>query len=137
MSHSQNTSASYTMRRIHLEAARSKEHTEGSEGDGYDFVAPFDAAGHLSVEGWHAERNRCFVHRLEHGRVEEKGLLVHKAGGEGGGTWAFDYPDLQGADDEDRGYHFGTRSFVVGEYVSLKEHDGVTRTYRVKTVGPA
>jgi hypothetical protein len=125
------------MRRIHLELARSKDHVEGSEGEGYDFVAPLDEAGHISVAGWHAERGRCFVHKLEHGRISDKGLLVHKAGGEGGGTWAFEYPELQGADDEDRGYHFASRAFTPGEYVSLLEHDGVTRTYRVKTVSPA
>ena len=137
MSHHQAGTEQYSLRRVRLEMARSKEHVEGAEGYGYDFVAPLDGQGHLSVDGWHVDRGRGFVHRLEKGIVTERGLLVHKAGGEGGGTWAFDYPDVQGVDDEDRGYHFASRSFVPGEYVSFKEHDGVTRTYRIKAVGPA
>ena len=137
MSRSPETTATYHMRRIRLELARAKGHVTEADSFGYDFIAPLDDSGHLNAGGWHAERGRCFVHKLEHGRISDKGLLVHKAGGEGGGTWAFDYPELQGADDEDRGYHFDSRTFVPGEYVSLREHDGVTRTYRIKDVSPA
>jgi hypothetical protein len=63
-------------------------------------------------------------------------LLVHKAGGEGGGTWVFDYV-ANDDEDDDLGYRFSSRVFAPGEYVSLREHDGVTRTYRVTSVSPA
>jgi hypothetical protein len=56
--------------------------------------------------------------------------LVHKPGG----GWGFHY-DIHGApDDDETGYRFDHHAFRPGEYVSIKEHDGVLRTFRVVSV---
>jgi hypothetical protein len=61
--------------------------------------------------------------------TEELGLLVHRPGG----TWAFDY-DPRATEDDEPGYRFDKHRFAPGEYVSLKEHDGVMRTFRIVSV---
>ena len=126
-------STEYRMRRIKLELARSKQHPDGSKGDGYDFVAPLSDDGHINLEGWKKERGLCFVHHLEGGVVVERGLLIHRAGGAGGSTWVFEY-DPSASADEEAGYRFGSHAFVPGEYVSIRDEDGELHTYKVATV---
>jgi len=126
----------YHMRRIRLERARAKGHPEGEPGEGYDLVAPLDEGGHLSVEGWRSQRALCFVHWLEAGDVVERGVLAHRAGGPGGGTWQFDY-DPRSLGEEDTGYRFESHAFKPGEYVSIRDADGAVLTYRVTSVSPA
>jgi hypothetical protein len=41
------------------------------------------------------------------------------------------YYDVHGAPDDETGYRFDHHAFRPGEYVSIKEHDGVLRTFRV------
>jgi hypothetical protein len=123
------------LRRIKLTLARTKGHPEGSERDGYDFIAPLDGQGRISPEGWKRQRGLCFVHRIRAGVVEERGLLVHRPGGKGG-VWAFDYEGDSGADDEP-GYRFSDHIFKAGEYVSIRDEEGILKTYRVQSVGPA
>jgi hypothetical protein len=124
------------LRRIRLERARSRGAPDGAVDDGYEFVAPLSAEGHISLDGWKRDRALCFVHRLEKGAIVDRGLLVHRAGGSGGATWAFDY--APGGDaDEDAGYRFSAHPFVLGEYVSLRDEDGELHTYKVTSVTPA
>ncbi|MGE0856980.1 MAG: hypothetical protein AB7L18_12900, partial [Hyphomicrobiaceae bacterium] len=86
--------------------------------------------GHISVDGWHALRARCRVRRFWAGETDEVGHIVRKPGG----SWAFHY-DIHGNPDSDEsGYRFGDHVFRPGEYVSIKEHDGVLRTFRVMSV---
>ena len=122
--------------KIRLELARSKGHAEGSPGDGYEFVAPLGADNRIDVVAWKRERGRCFVHRIEKGVTVERGLLVHRAGGAGGATWAFEY-EPGGTVDEDAGYRFAAHAFIPGEYVSVRDEDGDLRPYRVTSVKPA
>lgn len=122
--------------KIRLELARTKEHPQGSPGDGYEFYAPLDDTFHIDLETWKAERARCFVHRLENNQTVERGILTHLPGGVGGATWAFDY-DYESEGDEEPGYRFGAHAFTVGEYVSVRDHDGELQTYRVSSVTPA
>jgi hypothetical protein len=117
------------MFKITLEEARAKG-AGGAGQSGYEFFAPLDESGHIGLEAWKNERARCFVHRLDHGAVVERGLLVHRAGGAGGATWAFDY-QAGTADDEEQGYRFAAHAFVVGEYVSIRNADGELVTYCV------
>jgi hypothetical protein len=123
------------LRRIKVTLARTKDHPEGSERDGYDFVAPLDDDSRISLEGWKRQRNVCFVHRIRDGVVEERGLLVHRPGGRSG-IWAFDYEGRTGAEDEP-GYRFGDHVFQAGEYVSIRDEEGQLKTYKVQSVGPA
>ena len=126
----------YHMRHIRLERARAKGHAEGDPGEGYDFVAPLNETGHISVEGWRSQRALCFVHRFEEGEIVERGMLVHRAGGPGGGTWQFDY-DPRALGEEDTGYRFESHAFQPGEYVSIRDEAGSVLTYRVASVRPA
>jgi hypothetical protein len=124
------------LRRIRLERARPQGKPDGSADDGYEFVAPLGGDGHISLDGWKRDRGLCFVHRLEKGVIADRGLLVHRAGGSGGATWAFEY--APGGDaEEDAGYRFSAHPFVVGEYVSIRDEDGELRTYKVTSVTPA
>jgi hypothetical protein len=136
MSEQSQPKGAYHMRKIRLELARSRGHAEGSAANGYEFVAPLDAAGHIDVEGWRHERGRCFVHRIVEGVTTERGLLVHRPGGAGGATWAFDY-ELGGTTEEDAGYRFAAHAFTPGDYVSIRSADGELQTYRIATVAPA
>jgi hypothetical protein len=67
---------------------------------------------------------------MSSGQKDEIGHLVHRRGG----TWAFDY-DTKSTDDDEPGFKFDRHHFVPGEYVSITEHDGVMRTFRVIWLG--
>jgi hypothetical protein len=116
--------------RIRLELARDPDHPNGSSAHGYEFAAPLTADGHLDATAWKSLRDQCRVKRFWGDDPSEVGRLVHRPGG----SWAFDYNPHSKGDDEP-GYRFGTHRFVPGEYVSITEHDGVLRTFRVTRVG--
>ncbi len=118
-----------SLKRIRLELARDKLHPNGSRTHGYDFAAPLDDDGHLLADEWRKERERCRVRRFWEGQPDEIGRLVHRRGG----SWAFDYNPASGSDDEP-GFKFDRHHFIPGEYVSITEHDGVQRTFRIKSV---
>ena len=61
---------------------------------------------------------------------EEIGHLIRKPGG----SWAFHYDILGDPDDDEAGYRFNQHRFMPGEYVSIREHDDVLRTFRVVAV---
>jgi hypothetical protein len=42
-----------------------------------------------------------------------------------------------GEQDDEPIFRFDRHAFVEGEYVSITEHDGVTRPFRVASVRPA
>jgi hypothetical protein len=131
MSQGRETTNDKPIYRIRLEAARSKNMPDGEHNIAYEFMAPLTADGHIDVEAWHHLRAHCFVHHIVNGDIEERGLLVHRAGGSGGARWAFQYD----RDDEgDEGYNFASHAFRVGEYVSVRESDSELRTYRVAHV---
>lgn len=118
------------LKRIRLELARSHDFPQGSRDRGYDFIAPVDDAGHIMADVWKELRDRCRVRRFWSGEPDEVGHIVRK----GGGAWAFHY-DIHGHTDADEsGYRLGTHLLKPGEYVSIKEHDGVLRTFLVKAV---
>jgi hypothetical protein len=120
------------LRRVRLELARDHDFPEGSIERGYDFIAPLDDNGHLVASAWKVLRERCRVRRFWPGEREEVGHLVHKPGG----AWAFHY-DIHGDPSHDEtGFHLDTHVFKPGEYVSVKEQDGVLRTFRVISVRP-
>jgi hypothetical protein len=39
-----------------------------------------------------------------------------------------------GADDDEPAFKFDRHSFTAGEYVSITEHDGVTRPFKIVSV---
>jgi hypothetical protein len=117
-----------TLKRIRLELARDQDFPDGSRERGYDLVAPIGDDDRLVADEWRLNRDRCRVRRFWAGE-EERGRLVHKRGG----TWAIDY-NPQTEDDDEPGFRFDQHRFAPGEYVSLKEHDGHMRTFRIVSV---
>ena len=70
----------------------------------------------------------CTVHRFWLGEGDERSHLVHRGGG-----WAFHYDD-EPADEDEPLFKLDRHTLVQGEYVSVTEHDGVRRTFRVVSV---
>ncbi len=119
------------LRHIRLELARDHDFPEGSSDRGYELVAPLDEEGRLDASAWKLIRDRCRVRRFWAQEASEVGHIVHKPGG----VWAFHY-DIHGdAGQDEKGWHLNTHKFEPGEYVSIREHDGVLRTFRVRAVG--
>jgi hypothetical protein len=117
------------LKKIRLNLARTKEYPQGSARHGYEFTAPLDAAGHIDAASWKKEREHCRVRRFWGSDEEEIGHLIHRPGG----SWAFHY-DIDGEDDDEAGYRFGSHAFNPGEYVSIKDEDGDLHTFQVVTV---
>ena len=118
--------------KIRLELARDHDFPEGSSSHGYEFTAPLDNARHIDHDSWKSKRDSCRVRRFWDGQDDEVGHLIRKPGG----SWAFHYDLLGDPDDDEAGYRFGNHAFQAGEYVSIKEHDDVMRTFKVVMVQP-
>ncbi|MBL6601150.1 MAG: hypothetical protein ISP41_19865 [Alphaproteobacteria bacterium] len=114
------------MRNVRLELARTPDFPEGSSAHGYEFTAPLHPDGTLDEEAWKAERQACKVRRFWAGDEDEHGRLVHARNK----SWAFHY-DGTDSDHDEPIFRFDRHRFVEGEYVSITEHDGVQRTFRV------
>lgn len=111
--------------KIRLELARTPQFPEGSNKHGYEFTAPLDAGGHLDLEEWKRQKDLCSVRRFWGGEDDEQGLLIQTKRN----VWAFSY--APGEDDDEPVFRFDTHVFRAGEYVSITEHDGVTRPFKV------
>jgi hypothetical protein len=118
--------------KIRLELARDHDFPEGSRMRGYEFTAPLDAEDRIDHEAWKTNRDPCRVLRFWEGNDDEVGHLIRKPGG----SWAFHYDLLGDPDDDESGYRFGNHVFRPGEYVSIKEHDDVMRTFKVVMAQP-
>ena len=117
-----------SLQAVRLELARTHDFPGGSSDCGYEFIAPLDAKGRLDAEAWRANRARCTVRRFWLDQAEENSELLHTRGG----RWVFSY--RPGADDDEPIFKFDRHAFVPGEYVSITEHDGVTRPFKVVSV---
>jgi hypothetical protein len=118
-----------SLKKIRLELARTPEFPEGSAECGYEFTAPLDKAGKLDPKQWSHDKDRCTVVRFWRDADDEHGRLTHHKGG----AWSFAYT----ADEEEEPiFRFDKHIFKPGEYVSITEHDGVTRPFRVVDVQP-
>jgi hypothetical protein len=118
-----------TLKHVRLELARDHEFPSGSREHGYELVAPLDEAGYLNAAEWRASRERCRVKRFWRHEPGRLGHLVHRPGG----SWAFDYDPTRSSDDEP-GFKLDKHRFVPGEYVSIRENDGVLRAFIVRAV---
>ena len=123
-----------TLRKIRLELARDHDFPDGSRHHGYELVAPLDADGHIDAAAWAKHKARCRVRRFWEGEDDEIGHVVRKPGG----SWAFHY-DINGEEDDDEtGYRLAQHKFMMGEYVSVRDHDDdKLRTFRVVSVTAA
>ncbi len=116
--------------RIRMELARTDGYPEGSAFHGYEFVAPLTADGHIDVEEWRAEKDKCTVRRFRQGEDDEFGKLRHLGHG-----WRFDY-DPQDADDDEPFFKLDRHPLVKGAYVSVTEHDRIQRPFRIVETAP-
>ncbi len=114
------------MRKVRLELARCHEFPEGSREHGYELEVPLTPAGKLDHESWLKHRHGATFRRFW-GDEENRGELRHDHRG-----WFF---SLAPASPEDEVIFRGDEHrFAAGEYLSIKEHDGITRTFRVTSV---
>jgi hypothetical protein len=118
----------HNFRRIRLELAREPGHPMGSARIGYTFIAPLDENDRIDAETWKTHRDACRIVRFRPNEDDDIGHLVRKPGG----AWALHY-DVAGDEDDEAGYRFGDERFIVGEYVSIREDDGM-HTFRVVSV---
>lgn len=125
-----NTSLPRTFRYIRLERARDHDHPEGDSKTAYIMIAPLDAQSRIDVNAWREYKEACRVVRKRSDGDDNLGHLVH---GEGG-SWRFHY-DVARTTPDQTGYHFGDEKFESGEYLSIREADGVN-LYRVMSVLP-
>jgi hypothetical protein len=116
-----------SFRLIRLELARESGHPGGSRQHGYTIVAPLDAADRIDPEAWKDHQSACRVVRFRPGEENDVGHLFRKGGG-----WAFHY-DVQGDDPDETGFRFAEERFVLGEYVSIREKNGL-HTFQVTSV---
>jgi hypothetical protein len=116
------------LKKIRLELARTKESPDGNPRHGYELVAPLSRDGHLDSQAWLEVKQLCSVRRFVPDDADEHGLLIHSRGHQ----WAFSYEP--GEEDDELIYRLGDHRFAVGEYVSITEHDGVIRPFKVVSV---
>lgn len=117
-----------SLRKIRLELARTRDYPEGNPSCGYEFTAPLTRDGHLDLDFYRQNKSACRVRRFWEGQETESGVLLHQ----GKDRWVFSY--APGEDDDEPAFKFDRHSFVAGEYVSITEHDGVTRPFKIVSV---
>ncbi|HWA51006.1 MAG TPA: hypothetical protein VG742_22245 [Dongiaceae bacterium] len=117
-----------SLKKVRLELARTKEFPGGNPRCGYEFTAPLGRDGHLDLELYKRQKAACRVRRFWEGEKAEEGALLHL----GKDRWVFSY--APGTDDDEPAFKFDRHSFAPGEYVSITEHDGVTRPFKVVSV---
>lgn len=115
------------LRKVRLEMARGHEFPEGSREHGYELHLPLTPHGKLDHAFWLKHRRDHGFRRFWAGQDDEIGHLSH---GRRGWLLVFD----RGADDAEIIVHADDHRFAPGEYVSVKERDGVTRTFRIASV---
>jgi hypothetical protein len=116
------------LKKIVLELARTPEFPNGSSRHGYEFIAPLDRHGHLQADDWPKNKAACTVRRFWDKADDETGHLIHRRDGK----WVFSY--RPGDDDDEPIFRFDSHKFSVGEYVSVTEHDGIERPFKVVTI---
>ena len=118
------------LKRIRLELARTPEFPAGSPKYGYEFIAPLTQDQQIDANAWKRVKDHCGVLRFWGADQPERGLLRHVGNG-----WRFDYNRRDDTDD-DPFFKLDRHSLAVGDYVSVTEHDGVQRPFRVVSVTP-
>jgi hypothetical protein len=115
---------------IRLELARTPEFPEGSTRHGYEFIAPLNGDAHIDPKAWQELKDRCEVTRFWGDEEPEQGMLRHVGKG-----WRFDYDASNDSDDEPF-FKLDRHALTPGAYVSITEHDGAQRPFKVVSVTP-
>ena len=114
-----------------MELGRTNEFPQGSHLHGYEFVAPLTAEGLVDAAAWRAAKEKCTVRRFWGDAPDELGHLRHVGHG-----WRFDYDKSDSLDDEPF-FKLDSHRLVPDCYVSVTEHGGVQRPFRVIEAVPA
>ena len=114
------------LRQVRLETARCHEFPEGSSDHGYELSLPLTLDGRLDRDAWLKHRDSVGFRRFW-GVEMEHGQLKHARRG-----WTLAF--APGTDDDEVIFKGDEHRFAEGEYVSIKERDGITRTFRVVSV---
>jgi hypothetical protein len=114
-----------SLMQIRLELARTPDYPEGSPAHGYEFVAPLDEDFHIDAAQWIKFKDQCWVTRFWGNEPEETGMLRHVGQG-----WRFDYKKGDNEDDEPF-FKLDRHTLSPGAYVSVTEHDGELRPFRI------
>lgn len=123
------------LQRITLQLARNQEFPEGSAERGYEITAPLDASGRLDADAWRKVKGQCRVRRFWAEEDDRTGQLVHDAGGAGGATWRIDY-DPGAFGNGETGFRLDAHRFLVNEYVSIRDLDGQSNTFKIEEIRP-
>lgn len=116
------------LKRVRLELARSAEFPQGNANRGYEFVAPLAEDGGLDTGEWPSVREKCTVRRFWDDEDDQHGELHHTRRR----TWAFSY--APGDEDDEDFFHLETHALKEGEYISIREPDGETYTFKIVSV---
>jgi hypothetical protein len=116
------------MRTVRLEMARCHEFPDGSGTHGYDLHLPLTPSGKLDRDFWLKHRQGGGFRRFW-GETEARGLLRHGRKG-----WALSFEPHRDDDRDEMIFKGDQHRFVAGEYISITERDGVTRTFRITAV---
>ena len=116
---------------ITMDLAREPGHPHGDSRHGYQLHLPLTDEGRIDQGVYDQLRRNCTVTRFRPGELPRYGKVCKGRRG----AWSFDYDDRQDFDDE-AGFRLGEERFVPGEYVSIREDDGVMHTFQVISVRP-
>lgn len=118
------------MMKVRLELGRTDDFPSGDPLRGYEFVAPLTEAGHIDAAEWKAQKGACLVHHFVNGETVEVGRLAHVGRG-----WRFEYGSPT-HEHEEPFFKLDQHLIRPGLYVSLIEHDGVRRPFKIASVAP-
>ena len=118
------------MMKIRLELGRTDDSPSGDPNRGYEFVAPLTEAGHIDATEWKTQKNACLVHHFVGGETVESGHLARTGRG-----WRFEYGSRT-HEDAEAFFKLDQHLMRPGLYVSLIEHDGVRRPFKIASVTP-
>ena len=118
------------LKQIRLELARTRELPEGSDKRGYEFFAPLKRDGHIDGEHFKELAQLCTVHKFWDGE-DEHGQIVRTRDGK---HFAFSYQP--GDEDDEPFFKLDRHPLAKDSYVSITEHDGVQRPFKVVETTP-
>lgn len=120
-----NWEGALTLKKVRLELGRTRDFPEGSPDQCCESIVALTPSAQINRKIWEAEKLNRSPLRFWGNADFERGELIPLP--EGG--WAFSY--APGEEDDEPIYRLADRTLSEGEYVSITEHDGVTRPFKV------
>ena len=118
------------MVKVRLELGRTDDFPSGDPNRGYEFVAPLTETGQIDAAEWKTRKDACLVRHFVNGETVNAGHLARTGRG-----WRFEYgPEAQ--DAAEPFFKLDQHLMRPGLYVSLIEHDGVRRPFKIASVIP-